>query len=72
MNSRIKNILIISFLLEFLTLSCPQFPVLADQPASQAVSFFVDSKMDQYGREELKAVLKNTSQHAYFFVDQDW
>ena len=50
----------------------PGSPVLAGNDEPQPVSFFVDSVMDSNRKGNIPAVLINTSQHAYFYVDQEW
>ncbi len=50
----------------------PSSVVLAADDAKEIVSFFVDSQMDEQGREEIQAELSYRSQHAYFFIDQAW
>lgn len=47
-------------------------PVLADENVAQPDSFFVDSTMDNGRRDTIQVVLLDTSQHAYFYVDQEW
>ena len=49
----------------------PSFTALAAEKPEE-VSFFVDSSMDERGREEILGELSYRSQRAYFIVDQEW
>lgn len=68
---RRKNIFIIFVITLIWGLELPVFSVFATEKTS-TISFFVDSNMDQDHRGEIQGELMNTSQHAYFFLDQSW
>ena len=63
----IKIVFISSLLIIFLS---PLF-VLADNQG-QKVSFFIDEDYDFSGREQLSATLKEISQNAYFYLEDEW
>ena len=63
----IKIVFISSLLIIFLS---PLF-VLADNQG-QKVSFFIDEDYDISGREQLSATLKEVSQNAYFYLEDEW
>lgn len=71
MLNRRKNIFIIVFIALVWSLELPAFSVFAAEK-TKTVSFFVNVKMDQSNREEVQGQLIDTSQHAYFFLDQSW
>src|SRR3990167_5078235 len=65
-----KNIVIISVLLASFFISTTN--VSADT-IGQSVIFNVNSKYDQFSRTSLSATLRQTSEHAYFYVeDRYW
>ncbi len=61
----IKKIVFLGLLLG---LSIGGITAIAEEPSS----FFVDTKYDQFGREEILATLVETSGQAEFYVELDW
>ena len=62
-----KKIIFILILVVFLS------PVFASADTQgQLKNFFVDSSYDLRQREQVQAVLKKVSQHAYFYLENEW
>lgn len=71
MFKRRKNIFLVFVITLVWIFTLPAFSVLAEEK-TPLVPFFVEAKADAYNREQVQGQLMETSQHAYFFVDQAW